>query len=157
MTNYHRLLQCYFQGNTYLLPNEIICLLQVGVKITSSFLHYLKNQIGIVIHLQMWRPKNHIDIFSTLSQISTPAWESQKVLFSRFFFNFPCWFQFLLSMAFEKLEKSVFPDSHCCFFHLANIHLPPICIQWRKSRHGFSYKLPLLSKACIMISTVLLS
>lgn len=32
------------QGNKYLLPNEIICLLSAGVKITSSFLYYLKKK-----------------------------------------------------------------------------------------------------------------
>lgn len=69
-----------------------LCFLYAGIKITSSFLHYLKNQIGIVIHLQMWRPKKHTDIFSTLSQISTPAWD-KKVRLSRFFI-FPVGFGF---------------------------------------------------------------
>lgn len=77
-----------FQGNKYLLPNEIICLLEGGVKITSSFLRYLKNQIGIVTHLQMWRPKKqHWYIFPLWLKFqplhgTTRKWDFQGFLFS---------------------------------------------------------------------------
>lgn len=104
-----------FQGNKYLLPNKIICLLEAGVKITSSFLRYLKNPIGIVTHLQMWRPKNNIDIFFHFDSNFNPCMgQLESETFKVFYF--PCWFWFLLSMAFEKLEKSVFPDLHCFLF-----------------------------------------